>query len=109
MLLSPMVQHSSASLSQRCETVSVLRKRWLAGFLTTERFHDAVRDLNALPLTRYPTGRLMERAYELRANVTSYDATYIAVAELLDCVLVTADAKLAGASGPRCRIEVLTL
>jgi predicted nucleic acid-binding protein len=91
------------------ETVSVLRKRWIAGWLTARRFRDAVDDLLALPLARYPTGPLLTRAYELRANVTSYDATYVAVAEALGCVLVTGDGKLARASGPRCRIEVLAL
>jgi predicted nucleic acid-binding protein len=91
------------------ETVSVLRKRWIAGMLTAQRFRQAVDDLCALPLTRYPTGPLMGRAYELRANVTAYDASYVAVAEALDCVLVTGDGRLARASGPRCRIEVLTM
>ena len=91
------------------ETVSVLRKRWIAGSLTARRFRDAVDDLLAIPLTRYPTGPLMVRAYELRANVTSYDASYVAVAEALGCVLVTGDGKLARASGPLCRIEVLAL
>jgi predicted nucleic acid-binding protein len=91
------------------ETVSVLRKRWIAGTLTARRFRDAIDDLLALPLTRYPTGPLMSRAYELRANITAYDASYVAVAEALGCVLVTGDGKLARASGPRCRIEVLTL
>jgi predicted nucleic acid-binding protein len=91
------------------ETVSVLRKRWIAGTLTARRFRDAVDDLLALPLTRYPIGPLMSRAYELRANVTAYDASYVAVAEALGCVLVTGDGRLARASGPRCRVEVLTV
>jgi predicted nucleic acid-binding protein len=91
------------------ETVSVLRKRWIAGTLTARRFRQAVDDLLALPLTRYPTGPLMRRAYELRANVTAYDASYVAIAEALDCTLVTGDGRLARASGPRCRIEVLTI
>ncbi len=51
----------------------------------------------------------MSRAYELRANVTAYDASYVAVAEALGCVLVTGDGRLARASGPRCRIEVLSI
>jgi predicted nucleic acid-binding protein len=91
------------------ETVSVLRKRWISGTLTARRFRQAVDDLLELPLTRYPTGPLMIRAYELRANVTAYDASYVAVAEALGCVLVTGDEKLARASGPRCRIEVFTI
>jgi predicted nucleic acid-binding protein len=89
------------------ETVSVLRECWIAGTLSARRFRAAVDDLLALPLTRYPTGPLMTRAYELRANVTAYGASYVAVAEALGCVLVTADSRLARASGPRCRIEVL--
>jgi predicted nucleic acid-binding protein len=91
------------------ETVSVLRKRWIAGALTARRFHDAIEDLLALPLTRYPTGPLMTRAYELRANVTAHDASYVAVAEALGCVLVTGDTRLARAAGPRCQIEVFTI
>lgn len=91
------------------ETVSVLRKRWIAGTLSARRFRDAVDDLLALPLTRYPTGPLMNRAYELRAKVTAYDASYVAVAEALGCVLVTGDGRLARSSGPRCRIELLAI
>ncbi len=51
----------------------------------------------------------MSRAYQLRANVTAYDACYVAVAEALGCVLVTGDSSVARASGPLCRIEVLTI
>ena len=89
------------------ETVSVLRKRWLAGDLTARRFRSAIEDLLALPLVRVPTGPLMPRAYELRANVTAYDAAYIALAEGLACTLVTADVRLARAPGIRCTVEVL--
>lgn len=89
------------------ETVSVLRKRWIAGTLTDLRFHEAVTDLLALPITRYPTGPLMARAYELRASITAYDACYVALAEALGCVLVTGDGKLSRAHGPGCAIEVL--
>ncbi len=89
------------------ETVSVLRKRWLAGDLTARRFRSAIDDLLALPLVRVPTGPLMPRAYELRANVTAYDAAYIALAEGLTCTLVTADARLATAPGIRCTVEIL--
>lgn len=91
------------------ETVSVLRKRWIAGDLKSRRFRQAVDDLLALPLTRYPTGPLMARAYELRASVTAYDASYVAIAEALECPLVTGDARLARASGPRCQIEIFTI
>jgi predicted nucleic acid-binding protein len=89
------------------ETVSVLRKRWLAHTLTARRFRAALDDLAGLPMTRYPTLALMGRAYELRANVTPYDAAYIALAEGLGCSLVTADERLAHAPGPRCTIQVV--
>ena len=90
------------------ETLAVLRKRWLAGTITDRRFAAAVGDLEAIDLDRYPTLRLMRRAYELRANVTAYDATYVALAEALDCELLTGDRRLANARGSRCPIRVLT-
>jgi predicted nucleic acid-binding protein len=49
----------------------------------------------------------MRRAYELRPNVTSYDATYIALAEVLGCELLTGDERLAKAPGPRCAVRLL--
>jgi predicted nucleic acid-binding protein len=89
------------------ETVSVLRRRWRVGDLTARRFRSAVGDLLSLPIVRFPTGPLMMRAYELRSNVTPYDATYVALAEGLSCPLVTADARLARAPGIRCTVDVL--
>jgi predicted nucleic acid-binding protein len=89
------------------ETVAVLRKRWLAGTVTDQRFAAAVEDLGQLDLDRYPVLRFMRRAYELRANVTAYDSAYVALAEQLGCALLTADRRLASASGPRCAIRVL--
>lgn len=90
------------------ETVSVLRRRWLAGDVTARRFSAAIEDLEDISLTRFPTLPLMRRAYELRANVTAYDAAYVALAEQLDCVLVTADARLAKAPGVRCLVDLVT-
>ena len=89
------------------ETVAVLRKRWIAGTVSDRRFAAAVDDLGQLDIDRYPTLRFMRRAYELRANVTVYDSAYIALAETLGCELLTADQRLANASGPRCAIRVL--
>ena len=90
------------------ETVAVLRKRWLAGTLTERRFGSAVADLEAIALERYPTLPLMRRACGLRANVTAYDAAYVALAEALGCELLTGDQRLANAPGPQCAIRVLT-
>lgn len=89
------------------ETVAVLRKRWLAGSISERRFQVAVGDLEAIDVDRYPTLPLMRRAYELRANVTPYDATYVALAEALNCELLTGDQRLASAPGPRCAIRCL--
>ncbi len=87
------------------ETTAVLRKRWLAGTISEERFAQAIDDLHDLSLDRYPTLPLMHRAYELRANLTAHDAAYVALAELLDCELLTGDQRLANALGPRCTID----
>lgn len=89
------------------ETVAVLRKRWIAGTVSDERFAAAVDDLGQLDIDRYPALRFMRRAYELRANVTAYDSAYVALAEVLGCELLTADKRLASAPGPRCVIRVL--
>lgn len=89
------------------ETTAVLRKRWLAGDLSEQRFAEAIADLEDLDLDRYPSLPLVRRAYELRANVSSYDAAYVALAEVLECVLITADRRLSNAPGPRCEIRLL--
>lgn len=89
------------------ETVAVLRKRWLSGTLTARRFSSAVDDLADLDLARYPALAFIRRAYELRSTVTVYDATYVALAEALDCELLTADDRLSKAPGVRCPVRVL--
>lgn len=89
------------------ETVSVLRKRWLTHDLSAPRFRSAVDDLGTLPLVRYPALPLMRRAYELRATITPYDAAYVALAEILECALVTADTRLTKAAGTRCEFQVV--
>lgn len=90
------------------ETTAVLRKRWLARSIPDRRFEAAITDLQRLDFERVPTLRLIRRAYELRANVTAYDATYVALAEALGCELLTGDKRLATATGPRCAIRVLS-
>jgi predicted nucleic acid-binding protein len=89
------------------ETVAVLRKRWMGGTVTKIRFAAAIDDLESIDVDRYPTLPLMRRAFELRANVTSYDAAYVALAEVLGCELITGDARLANAPGARCAIRLL--
>jgi predicted nucleic acid-binding protein len=85
-----------------------LRRRWLAKAINARRFAAAVDDLGVLPADRYPVLPFMPRAYELRANVSAYVATYVALAEQLDCALVTGDRRLATAPGTRCTITVIS-
>jgi len=67
----------------------------------------ALRHLAHIPIRRMPLAPLLERMWELRANVTAYDAAYVALAEQLGAFLVTCDGSLATASGPRCEIELI--
>jgi predicted nucleic acid-binding protein len=60
-----------------------------------------------MPLQRAPHRPLLGRCWELRDNLTIYDAAYVALAEVLKVSLLTGDKRLAGATGPRCHIEVL--
>ena len=89
--------------------MSVFRARWRAGTLTMARFATAVEDLTSFPADRYPTGPFMRRALELRDNVTVYDSVYVALAEQLDCTLLTAARRLANAPGIRCRTTVVAV
>ncbi len=91
------------------ETTSVLRRRWLAGDLSDQRFEQAIDDLDDIPLARFPTLGLMRRAFELRADITAYDACYVALAEALEWPLCTVDRRLAHATGPRCTMRLITL
>ena len=89
------------------EVTSVLRGRLADGHMSSRRAELALTDLVALPLERSPTLRLIPRFWELRDNLTVYVAAYVALAEALAVPLLTADARLATATGPRCPIEVL--
>ena len=68
----------------------------------------AARSWQRLGVQRFPVVGLLDRVWELRHNVTAYDATYVALAEELDCPLLTADARLANANGPRCTFTVVS-
>ena len=89
------------------ELASLWRQGLRVGRLTPWRAARAFRELSTLELLRAPHAPLMPRIWELRDNVTPYDAAYVALAEALDAPLVTADARLAAAPGTRCRFRVL--
>lgn len=90
------------------EVVGVLRRLVLQRVMTAERGEEGLRDFAALPIERYPAMGLIDRIWELRANVTVFDAAYIALAEALDAPLVTTDGRLARAPGHRARVEFLS-
>ena len=88
------------------EVSSVLRRLALGGQLPPSRAELAVADLLTFPLDRAPHRPLLLRCWELRETMTTYDAAYVALAEALDAVLLTADVRLSRAPGPHCTIEV---
>ena len=89
------------------EVVSALRRQVIAGGLTSAAAQGALGVWRRLGMIRYAASPLMDRVWELQSTITAYDAMYVALAENLDCALVTADARLSGASGPRCPITVV--
>jgi predicted nucleic acid-binding protein len=89
------------------EVVSVIRRLLGSGELDERRASLALGDLYDLDLRRVGHRPLLPRVWELRHTVTPYDAVYVALAEAIGAVLVTADRRLAAAPGPRCVIEVL--
>src|SRR5438045_4810169 len=77
------------------EVIHTLRRYWLAGTLSDERGSHAVAILRDVPMQRYSHEGLLERVWALRANVTAYDACYIALAEYLEAHIITLEARLA--------------
>ena len=80
------------------EVAQVLRRYSALGDLSAQRAGEALADLADLQLHRYPHDILMPRIWELRHNLTAYDAAYVALAEALESPLVTCDARLASCS-----------
>lgn len=87
------------------EVCSVIRSWHRRGNVSIGRASSAIDDLLGLPMHRVARRHLVERIWQLRGNVTSYDAAYVALAERLSLTLVTADGRLANAPGTRCPIE----
>ncbi len=89
------------------EVISAWHRLAAAGELDSRRVHLALSDLRALRVDRVRHGALLDRCWELRDNLTIYDAAYVALAEVLEVTLLTADSKLSNAPGVRCTIEIL--
>ena len=86
------------------EASNILRRLELAGRLSRFEASSAHAGLLRLNLDLFPFAPFADRVWALRGNLTSYDAWYVAIAEALDCPLVTLDQRLGRASGPRCEI-----
>jgi predicted nucleic acid-binding protein len=86
------------------EVLATLRRGVLASEFSAARARLALDDFQVLPIRRYPQKPFLERAWELRANLTVPDALYVALSEALEAPLVTTDRRLARARGPRTEI-----
>jgi predicted nucleic acid-binding protein len=89
------------------EVAHVLRRYVARGEVSDERGREAIDLLVNLPIRRHDHGALLERTWELRGNLTAYDAVYVALAEGLRATFVTRDRRLAGAVGVAAAIELI--
>jgi predicted nucleic acid-binding protein len=90
------------------EVTNVLRRLVFRGVLTEEQATSALDGFTRLTLSRFPADWLRPRMWALRHNLSAYDATYVALAELTHATaLLTTDARLANAPSLQCRIEVI--
>jgi predicted nucleic acid-binding protein len=90
-----------------CEVASGLRRRVHARELTADAGWSLLDTWRHLGMTRYTAVGLLSRIWELRENLSAYDAAYVALAESLDCDLLTADSRLSRAPGIRCAVTVV--
>ena len=89
------------------EVAQVLRRYCASGELDPRRGREALEDLAGLPLTRYRHDLFLTRIWELRHNLTAYDAAYVALAETLNAPLLTRDAALASATRHGATVEMI--
>ena len=88
------------------EVANILRRAVASDELTADAASLAHADLLALRIELFPYAPFASRVWELRDNVTCYDAWYVALAETLDAPLATLDVRLSRATGPRCRFQL---
>jgi predicted nucleic acid-binding protein len=89
------------------EVTSALRRLVAAGHISQTLGRTAIINLEQFPLRRHPLQRLLPRIWELKDNLTPYDACYVALAEALGGVLLTRDAHIAAAAGLRAPVDVI--
>ena len=88
------------------EVLHALRRHILLDILSLKRSSEALQDLKNIAFIRYPHTPLAERIWDLRENLTVYDAAYVALAEALNAPLITMDGRLARAPGIHATVEV---
>lgn len=88
------------------EAFSAVRGRLRGGKLGEQRAREATEALAEAAIEFIATAPLLRRMWELRANLSAYDAAYVAAAEACDCTLVTADRRLIQAPGLRCEARL---
>jgi predicted nucleic acid-binding protein len=98
--------HWTAPDHVQVEVFSVICGRWLGEQIREQRAVDAIDALRSASIELVRTAPLLARMWELRNNVSGYDAAYVAVAEIYACSLVTADARLERAPDVRCPIRL---
>jgi predicted nucleic acid-binding protein len=90
----------------RSEAANIVRRQELAGLVSSDQAVQAHTDLLDLSIEEWPYMLLADRSWELRHNLSIYDASYVALAELVGSTLVTLDRRMAGAPGIRCPVSV---
>jgi predicted nucleic acid-binding protein len=88
------------------EFTHVARRLVATGLVSPERAQRGRSDFADLPIIRYPHGPFLDRMWQLRDNLTAYDAVFVALSEALDAPLVTTDGRLASAPGHHATVEV---
>lgn len=89
------------------EIAGGLRRQVQMGSVETEQARSMLATWQRLGVSRYPTIGTLGRIWELRENLTAYDAAYVALAEALGCELLTADRRLSRATGVRCPVTIV--
>jgi len=87
------------------ETANIIRRHERAAQISSDQAAQAHTDLLDLPIEHWPYELLAPRAWQLRHNLSSYDASYVALAELTSTTLVTLDRRVAAAPGVRCPVR----
>jgi predicted nucleic acid-binding protein len=100
--------HWAAPAHLLVEVVSVIRGKALGGKLVLVRAQEAIAALPTLVIDQVGIAQLVDRMWQLRGNISAYDAAYVAAAERLACPLITGDGRLAKVTGVGCEIRLIS-